>query len=240
MAKLMLVEDDAPLRIGLRLALEDEGHVVVEAADGEDALDAFDASGAELVLLDVRLPGISGFEVCRELRKRSLVPIVMVTAQDDTHDMVAGLEAGADDYVTKPVSAKALAARVRAHLRRANWTGHGEPPAVAVAGTGLDIREAQGLVLKHGERLSLTKTEFHLLCEFARHPNQVMSRDQLLESVWGYDYVGDGRLVDTHIRRLRTKIEDDPERPRVIITARGLGYRFEPSGIDQERPGLAG
>ena len=226
MAKLMLVEDDAPLRIGLRLALEDEGHVVVEAADGEDAVNAFDASGVELVLLDVRLPGMSGFEVCRELRKRSLVPIVMVTAQDDTHDMVAGLEAGADDYVTKPVSAKALAARVRAHLRRANWTGHGEPAAVAVVGTGLDIREAQGLVLKHGERLSLTKTEFHLLCEFARHPNQVMSRDQLLESVWGYDYVGDGRLVDTHIRRLRTKIEDDPEHPQVLKTIRGQGYMF--------------
>jgi len=229
MAKLMLVEDDAPLRIGLRLALEDEGHTVVEAADGEAAVQAFDAADVDLVLLDVRLPGMSGFEVCRDLRRRSLVPIVMVTAQDDTHDMVAGLEAGADDYVTKPVSAKALAARVRAHLRRASWTGQVEFPMAEPGSSWLDIREAQGLVLKHGERLALTKTEFHLLCEFARHPNQVMSRDQLLESVWGYDYVGDGRLVDTHIRRLRTKIEDDPEHPRVIITARGLGYRFEPS-----------
>ncbi len=229
MANLMLVEDDAPLRIGLRLALEDEGHTVVDVADGETALQVFDASGVDLVLLDVRLPGLSGFEVCRELRKRSLVPIVMVTAQDDTHDMVAGLEAGADDYVTKPVSAKALAARVRAHLRRASWTGPTDLVAAEPGTSWLDIREAQGLVLKHGERLALTKTEFHLLCEFARHPNQVMSRDQLLESVWGYDYVGDGRLVDTHIRRLRTKIEDDPEHPRVIITARGLGYRFEPS-----------
>ena len=233
MAKLMLVEDDAPLRIGLRLALEDEGHTVIEAADGEEALGAFDESAVDLVLLDVRLPGMSGFDVCRELRRRSLVPIIMVTAQDDTHDMVAGLEAGADDYVTKPVSAKALAARVRAHLRRASWTGKSEPNEIVhPTGATLDIREHQGLVLKHGERLALTKTEFHLLCEFARHPNQVMSRDQLLESVWGYDYVGDGRLVDTHIRRLRTKIEDDPEHPRVIITARGLGYRFEPAAAD--------
>lgn len=230
MAKLMLVEDDAPLRVGLRLALEDEGHEVVEAATGEAALATFDGSDVELVLLDVRLPGMSGFDVCRELRRRSLVPIVMVTAQDDTHDMVAGLEAGADDYVTKPVSAKALAARVRAHLRRAAWTGTPDHLPVGMMHGPLDIRESQGLVFKDGQRISLTKTEFHLLCEFARHPHQVMSRDQLLETVWGYDYVGDGRLVDTHIRRLRTKIEDDPENPKVIITARGLGYRFEPSG----------
>jgi DNA-binding response OmpR family regulator len=230
MARLLLVEDDDSLRRGLRFALEDEGHQVVEAPDAATALAEFEAEPPDLVLLDLRLPDRSGFEVCRELRRTSFVPIVIVTAQDDTHDLVAGLEAGADDYVTKPVTAKALAARVRAHLRRAAWQGVPSPgslDAELLAQVGLEIREDEAVVLRHGQRVPLTKTEFRLLCEFARHPNQLLSRDQLLESVWGYDYVGDGRLVDTHVRRLRGKIEDEPDHPTLIVTARGLGYRLE-------------
>ena len=162
------------------------------------------------MLLDLRLPDLSGFEVCRRMRARSLVPIIVVTAQDDTHDLVASLEAGADDFVTKPVVTKALSARIRALLRRAGYQD-ADPAAVRRFGD-LEVRETEGVVLRHGEPLSLTKTEFLLLCEFANHPNQVLSRDQLLERVWGYEYLGDGRLVDAHIRRLRQKIEADPDR----------------------------
>lgn len=228
MATLLLIEDDGPLRRALRMALEDEGHVVREAADGTAGIDAFEADPADLVLLDLRLPDMTGFEVCRTIRRQSFVPIVIITAETDTHDLVAGLEAGADDYVTKPITTKALAARIRAHLRRAGWQGDSPvEPAFNVEAYGLEIKEAEGVVTKRGDRLPLTKTEFRLLCEFARHPNQVLSRDHLLETVWGYDYVGDGRLVDTHIRRLRAKVEDDVENPSLIVTARGLGYRFE-------------
>ena len=159
------------------------------------------------------------------MRAGSFVPIIMVTAQADTHDMVAGLEAGADDYVTKPVVPKALAARIRALLRR---VGMKDPvaPASTVFGP-LELRRGEALVLRRGERVELTKTEFRLLCELADHPNQVMSRDQLLERVWGYDYLGDSRLVDAHVHRLRNKVEDDPQRPRLVVTVRGIGYKLE-------------
>lgn len=229
MARLLLVEDDVALRRGLVMALEDEGHQVVEAATGDEALEALADRVPDLVLLDVRLPGRSGFDVCREIRRSSLVPVIMVTAQTDTHDLVAGLEAGADDYVTKPVSTKALAARVRAHLRRASWheSMSDDPVESLLDAVGLEIRRDEAVVLRHGQRVALTKTEYRLICEFADHPNQLLSRDGLLEKVWGYEYVGDGRLVDTHIRRLRLKIEDDPEHPTLIVTARGLGYRLE-------------
>lgn len=228
MAALLLIEDDGPLRRALRMALEDEGHTVREAADGSSGLAAFDAEPIDLVLLDLRLPDMTGYEVCRTLRRRSFVPIVIITAETDTHDLVAGLEAGADDYVTKPITTKALAARIRAHLRRAGWQGDQViEPAFSVPSQQLEIREAEGIVTKRDVRVPLTKTEFRLLCEFARRPNQVLSRDHLLEAVWGYDYVGDGRLVDTHVRRLRAKIEDDVEHPTLVVTVRGLGYRFE-------------
>ena len=173
---------------------------------------------------------MSGFDVCRALRAMSIVPIVMVTAQTDTQDMVAGLEAGADDYVTKPVVPKELAARVRAHLRRAQLqnVSIGSGPSEIMG--DIDLRREQGLVFKGGQELSLTKTEFNLLCEFADHPNVVLSRDQLLERVWGYDYLGDSRLVDAHVRRLRVKIEDHPDDPKLIVTVRGIGYRFMPTG----------
>ena len=228
MHSLLFVEDDTAIRTALRLALEDEGYTVHEAKDGADGIAKFADLNPDLVLLDLRLPDISGFEVCRQLRQHSIVPIIMVTAQTDTHDLVAGLEAGADDYVTKPVVAKELAARIRAALRRTQLV---EPTS---AGGGVHIHRLGdveldrqlNVVTKNGIELSLTKTEFNLLCEFADHPGMVMSRDQLLERVWGYEYLGDSRLVDAHIRRLRVKIEDQPMNPTIIQTVHGMGYKL--------------
>ena len=228
MNSLLFIEDDDHIRLALRLVLEDEGYRVREAADGRSGLAAFHAEEPDLVLLDLRLPDISGFDVCRALRAMSIVPIIMVTAQTDTQDMVTGLEAGADDYVTKPVVPKELAARIRAHLRRAQLVGSTDSTAPSEIFGDIDVRRDQGLVFKGGKEVSLTKTEFNLLCEFADHPNIVLSRDQLLERVWGYDYLGDSRLVDAHVRRLRVKIEDQPDDPRLIVTVRGIGYRLMP------------
>jgi len=230
MQSLLFIEDDRAIREALRMALEDEGYEVREAPDGESGLANFAAQPPDLVLLDLRLPDISGFEVCRRLRQHSIVPIIMVTAQTDTHDLVAGLEAGADDYVTKPVVAKELAARIRAALRRTQLIGdvagtHSHVTRVA----DVEINRDLSIVTKGGAELNLTKTEYHLVCEFADHPNMVLSRDQLLERVWGYEYLGDSRLVDAHIRRLRVKIEDHPDEPKIIVTVRGLGYRLIPS-----------
>ncbi|MBJ7507821.1 MAG: response regulator transcription factor [Ilumatobacteraceae bacterium] len=228
MNSLLFIEDDDHIRLALRLVLEDEGYRVREAADGRSGLAAFHAEEPDLVLLDLRLPDISGFDVCRALRAMSIVPIIMVTAQTDTQDMVTGLEAGADDYVTKPVVPKELAARIRAHLRRAQLVSSTDSTAPSEIFGDIDVRRDQGLVFKGGKEVSLTKTEFNLLCEFADHPNIVLSRDQLLERVWGYDYLGDSRLVDAHVRRLRVKIEDQPDEPRLIVTVRGIGYRLMP------------
>ncbi len=228
MNSLLFIEDDDHIRLALRLVLEDEGYRVREAADGRSGLAAFHAEEPDLVLLDLRLPDISGFDVCRALRAMSIVPIIMVTAQTDTQDMVTGLEAGADDYVTKPVVPKELAARIRAHLRRAQLVSATDSTAPSEIFGDIDVRRDQGLVFKGGKEVSLTKTEFNLLCEFADHPNIVLSRDQLLERVWGYDYLGDSRLVDAHVRRLRVKIEDQPDEPRLIVTVRGIGYRLMP------------
>lgn len=229
MNSLLFIEDDDQIRLALRLALEDEGYQVREAADGRTGLAAFHADEPDLVLLDLRLPDMSGFEVCRALRAMSIVPIVMVTAQTDTNDMVAGLEAGADDYVTKPVVPKELAARIRAHLRRVQLQGDPTVESSSLTFGDVELRRDHGIVLKAGRELSLTKTEFNLLCEFADHPNIVLSRDQLLERVWGYDYLGDSRLVDAHVRRLRVKIEDQADEPRLIVTVRGIGYRLMPA-----------
>jgi DNA-binding response OmpR family regulator len=228
MHHLLFIEDDDQIRLALRLALEDEGYEVTEAADGRAGLDQFAVREPDLVLLDLRLPDMSGFDVCRQLRSSSLVPIIIVTAQMDTHDLVAGLEAGADDYVTKPVVPKELAARIRAHLRRVQLHTEVTPTLAATAMGDVELRREQGVVLKAGRELSLTKTEFNLLCEFADHPNIVLSRDQLLERVWGYEYLGDSRLVDAHVRRLRVKVEDQPDDPKLILTVRGLGYRLVP------------
>jgi DNA-binding response OmpR family regulator len=222
----MLVDDDARIRTSLRLAFEDEGYEVVDAASAEEAVDRFAEQPSDVVLLDLMLPGSDGFECCRELRRMSTVPIIMVTARTDTHDVVAGLEAGADDYVTKPFVTKELGARIRALLRRVRPAD--EEPTVLAFGD-LELVPEEG-VLRHrdGSEVHCTKTEFRLLCELAASPSKVLSREQLLDRVWGYDYFGDGRLVDVHIRRLRTKIEPDPALPRHILTVRGMGYKLVP------------
>jgi two-component system, OmpR family, response regulator MtrA len=224
MYSLLFIEDDDHIRLALSMALEDEGYDVTQAANGSTGLALFDEGDFDLVLLDLRLPDISGFDVCRALRAKSIVPIIVVTAQTDTHDLVAGLEAGADDYVTKPVVAKELAARIRAHLRRVQL--HEHPAAKAEKFGDVELRREQGIVLKGGEEISLTKTEYRLLNEFADHVGAVLSRDYLLERVWGYEYLGDSRLVDAHVRRLRVKVEDQPDDPKLLLTVRGLGYRL--------------
>ncbi len=224
--KLLFIEDDDHIRTALRLALEDEGYAITEAVDGITGLKAFDLDSFDLVLLDLRLPDLSGFEVCRLLRAKSLVPIIIVTAQTDTHDLVAGLEAGADDYVTKPVIAKELAARIRAALRRTTLTSSMPGSNDRFIVRDIELRLQQGIVLKSGVEILLTKTEFRLLQIFLENQNNVLSRDQLLEIVWGYEYLGDSRLVDAHIRRLRVKIEDSPDDPKIIVTVRGMGYRL--------------
>jgi DNA-binding response OmpR family regulator len=225
MESLLFIEDDDGIRLALSMALEDEGYDVRQAPNGEDGLTEFRRTPPDLVLLDLRLPGMSGFDVCRALRAESIVPIIMITAQTDTHDMVAGLEAGADDYVTKPVVPKELAARIRALLRRVHLQGKATTPMATRFGD-IEIRREQGIVLKGGTELNLTKTEFRLMCEFADHAGAVLSRDQLLERVWGYEYLGDSRLGDAHVRRLRLKVEDHPDDPKLIVTARGIGYRL--------------
>jgi DNA-binding response OmpR family regulator len=222
---LLFIEDDDAIRLALRLALEDEGYSVVEAANGASGLDAFRGNEIDLVLLDLRLPDLSGFDVCRALRAESIVPIIIITAQTDTHDMVAGLEAGADDYVTKPVVPKELAARIRALLRRVHLLEASSATKPSKFGD-VELRRDLGIVFKQGVELALTKTEYRLMCEFADHPGAVLSRDQLLERVWGYEYLGDSRLVDAHVRRLRLKVEDQPDDPRLIVTVRGIGYRL--------------
>ena len=223
---MLFIEDDDHIRTALRLALEDEGYAITEAVDGITGLKAFDLESIDLVLLDLRLPDLSGFEVCRLLRAKSLVPIIIVTAQTDTHDLVAGLEAGADDYVTKPVIAKELAARIRAALRRTTLTSSMPGSNDRFTVRDIELRVQQGIVLKSGVEILLTKTEFRLLQIFLENQNNVLSRDQLLEIVWGYEYLGDSRLVDAHIRRLRVKIEDSPDDPKIIVTVRGMGYRL--------------
>ena len=225
--KVLFIEDDDAIRLALRLALEDEGYEVVEAHDGASGLVQFGQCQPDVVLLDLRLPDLSGFEVCKAMRSSSTVPIIMVTAQTEAADMVAGLEAGADDYITKPVVPKVLSARIAAVLRRVSYESSGDQSHDEVVRFGdLELRREQGVVTKAGEELSLTRTEFRMLCEFAKHADAVLNRDQLLEHVWGYEYLGDSRLVDAHVRRLRLKIEDTPDEPQRIVTVRGLGYRL--------------
>jgi len=222
--RILTVEDDERIRTAVRLALEDEGWDVVEAESGEAAIEAFATNPADVVLIDLMLPGMDGFEVCRSLRRGSDVPIVMVTARTDTHDVVAGLEAGADDYITKPFQPKELSARIRALLRRARPAEGGRRH---LRFGDLEVVPEEGVVRRDDDEVHLTKTEFRLLCELASSPGRVFSREQLLERVWGYDYFGDGRLVDVHVRRLRTKVEADPANPRHVVTVRGLGYKLQ-------------
>jgi len=222
--RILSVEDDERIRTAVKLALEDEGWSVEEAETGEEALNSFQRQPADVVLIDIMLPGIDGFDVCRAIRRTSDVPIVMVTARADTHDVVAGLEAGADDYLTKPFAPKELSARIRALLRRARAT---DATATHLRFGELEIIPDEGVVRRSDEEIHLTKTEFRLLVELASSPGRVFSREVLLERVWGYGYFGDGRLVDVHVRRLRTKVEADPANPRHVVTVRGLGYKLQ-------------
>jgi len=221
--RILTVEDDERIRTAVSLALEEEGWEVEETANGEDALVAFAQNPSDVVLIDIMLPGIDGFEVCRRIRRLGDVPIVMVTARSDSHDVVAGLEAGADDYLRKPFDPKELSARVRALLRRSRPSGS---PAQMIVDQ-LEVIPDEGVVRLAGDEVHLTRTEFRLLVELASSPGKVMSRPDLLERVWARDYFDDERLVDVHVRRLRTKIEPDPANPRYVVTVRGMGYKLQ-------------
>jgi DNA-binding response OmpR family regulator len=218
----LLVDDDSRLREIVGMALEGEGYAVRTTDSAEEAVKVLEKIEPDLLILDVMLPGNDGFELCREIRTRSPVPILMLTAKTDTIDIVVGLESGADDYVTKPFVTKELVARIRALLRRSRSQGKA-PRKIAVG--DLEIDPAAATVTKAGAPIHLTKTEFKLLLTLASRPNQVFTREVILQQVWEYDYFGDSRLVDVHIRRLRAKIEDDPRDPRIVQTVRGLGYK---------------
>jgi DNA-binding response OmpR family regulator len=224
MTAVLVIEDDDRIRQSLVLALEDEGYVVSGAATAEEGLQKQRHEPADTVLVDLMLPGIDGFECIRQLRRDDDVPIVVVSARDDTHDIVAALEAGADDYVVKPVAVKELSARLRALRRRARAAVTTEVPGLAFG--DLIVRPEAGEVTVRGQHVPVTRTEFRLLCELAEHPGRVLSRQQLLQRVWEYE-TGDERLVDVHVGRLRTKIEDDSSDPRYLVTVRGLGYKLQ-------------
>jgi len=224
MARSILVVDDEPtLRETLAEALEGEGFVVDTAADGPSAVSRFRETKPDLVLLDVMLPGLSGIDVCRIIRAESTVPIVMLTARDSEVDKVVGLELGADDYVTKPFSLRELSARVRAIFRRDDQLRAAPtPPTVELAGVTIDL--AGHRILRDGRDVAVKPKVFELLAFLLRHPGQVMTRDQLLEHVWGYDYPGETRTVDVHVHWLRSAIEPDPGNPTILQTVRGVGY----------------
>ncbi|SNT11673.1 DNA-binding response regulator, OmpR family, contains REC and winged-helix (wHTH) domain [Asanoa hainanensis] len=230
MSRVLLIEDHHTVREGLRIALTRQGHTVEAFETGEQALAHLSAAPADVVVLDLMLPGMDGFEVCRRIRANQDLPIIMLTARDDDMDVVAGLEAGADDYVVKPVQARVLEARIRAVLRRTSARAV-DAVAVAVAEERhreLTIDRAALVVRKDGATVGLAPTELRLLLELSATPGRVYSRQQLLEAVWEHGYLGDSRLVDACVQRLRAKIENDTTAPVYVQTVRGFGYRFGP------------
>ncbi|MFI7674181.1 response regulator [Actinophytocola sp. NPDC049390] len=230
-ARLLIVEDDDRVRAALRLALEDEDYAVTEAADAETALSELRRSGApDVMIVDLMLCEMDGFACIREVRREHDVPIIVVSARDDTHDVVAALEVGADDYVTKPFEVKEITARLRALRRRSGGTQQDTQEEILLDAdptAQLVLLPNAGRVRRGPDDVHLTLTEFRLLCELTSEPGRVLSRRTLLEKVWDRGFFGDERIVDVHIRRLRTKIEKDPSDPRIVNTVRGLGYRFD-------------
>jgi two-component system response regulator RegX3 len=225
MTRVLVVEDEESFSDALSYMLRREGYEVEVAENGPDALTAFDRSGADLVLLDLMLPGLSGTEVCREIRNRSKVPIIMVTARDTEVDKVVGLELGADDYVTKPYSSRELIARVRAVLRRGQEPDELITATVEAGPVRMDVE--RHVVSVSGASVSMPLKEFDLLELLLRNAGRVLTRGQLIDRVWGSDYVGDTKTLDVHVKRLRAKIEPDPGNPKHLVTVRGLGYKFE-------------
>ncbi len=226
MTRILVVEDEESLSDPLSYLLTREGFEVAVAADGHAALDEFDRSGADLVLLDLMLPGLPGNEVCRQLRTRSTVPVIMLTAKDSEIDKVVGLEIGADDYVTKPYSSRELVARIRAVLRRRGEPEDLLPGTIEAGPVRMDVE--RHVVTVSGASVPMPLKEFELLEMLLRNAGRVLTRGQLIDRVWGSDYVGDTKTLDVHVKRLRAKIEPDPKEPRYLVTVRGLGYKFEP------------
>jgi two-component system response regulator RegX3 len=226
MTRVLIVEDEESFADPLAFLLRKEGFTTAVAATGQDALAEFDRNGADIVLLDLMLPGMSGTDVCKELRTRSAVPVIMVTARDSEIDKVVGLELGADDYVTKPYSARELIARVRAVLRRGGEPADDGTPGVLAAGpVRMDVE--RHVVTVNGTAVALPLKEFDLLEYLLRNVGRVLTRGQLIDRVWGADYVGDTKTLDVHVKRLRAKVEADPGAPKHLVTVRGLGYKFE-------------
>jgi two-component system, OmpR family, response regulator RegX3 len=225
--RVLIVEDEESFADPLAFLLRKEGFTAAVASTGQQALEEFDRNGADIVLLDLMLPGMSGTDVCKALRQRSTVPVIMVTARDSEIDKVVGLEIGADDYVTKPYSARELIARVRAVLRRGGEPGDGEllPQVLAAGPVRMDVE--RHVVTVDGTDVPLPLKEFDLLEYLLRNVGRVLTRGQLIDRVWGADYVGDTKTLDVHVKRLRSKIEPDPASPRHLVTVRGLGYKFE-------------
>ncbi len=226
MTHILVVEDEVSFSDPLSYLLSKEGYEVTIAETGPQALERFDAIGADLVLLDLMLPGLSGVDVCRALRQRSNVPVIMLTAKDGELDKVVGLELGADDYVTKPYSSRELLARIKAVLRRLTEPEDLLPAALEVGPVRMDVQ--RHTVTVREVAISLPLKEFELLELLLRHSSRVLTRRHLIEGVWGSDYVGDTKTLDVHIKRLRAKVETDPGNPDHILTVRGLGYKFEP------------